>query len=1023
MERNKFNSKEECIAAIKTLKAIGAEPTPWMLEQFEENGVHYEKDGVASFWETLKSHYRYGEMPQEKIQCVENTVQKLMEDGPRAEEPGLLLGKIQCGKTDTFEDIIGLAFDKGIDVAIVITKGTRALVNQTIKRMEKDFRFFKKSDTIGQKAILIHDIMKIKRGGLAKADVDKYKTVIVCKKQAENLKHLINLFSEKNPFLKEKKVLVVDDEADFASRNYQNVSVMGQTDEEGNPIPQKRETKLARISEQIDEFRKIPTYCRYLQVTATPYCLYLQPGGKLNLDGNFVKPFKPRFTELVPIHNKYVGGKQYFELSKNPTSMYSCLFHQIEQKCLDVMKKENRVYLNRIRSSENIYGLTYAIMSYFMATAIRNIQVREAKDKYYPTSAVFHVQVGKKNHDWEHRLIERVVNDIKNAVVDENLSDKRVVRAFNIAYDDFCLSNKLGREYDEAGRLPGEDGFTHQLINVEMPSKEDIKDEIRSIFQQNGYSIKTVNSDNEMDELLDAETGELELETTANIFIGGNILDRGVTIKNMLCFFYGRDPRHFQQDTVLQHARMYGARSMEDMAVMRFHTTDSLHKIMERINELDNQLRDWFIKGKDTEEPNAVFVGFDKNIKPCAPQKILVSNAITLKSQKRILPIGFWTGSNTKISKIIKQIDELITSTPDYQHKDENGFFKIEKERVQEILKLVRMTYVYDADEKKFNNIDRQNDIQELLCALEYCTEKSNGEIYALHRLNRDMKRLRDNGGYIDAPDDGRTDTAPSRLKAIDAPVIMFIRENGNREINEMGDNVGWNNAPFYWPVLMTQQNIDPVMFAIDQKDRGLVTTMDISDIMEGINPDEMLNLTFHGDLEERFGSEGAEYDEENAPDPEVRAIKHTTAARYIFKDDKGDWLHNPSVPFDEEHDHGVYSKNNEKFPFVLKPYKYMLLRNGRDARADVMLLELAEQPDWNVYSDGYINENGDLEDRDTGEILVHGRDTLTDKNLNSSEFVDDTITQWFIEYPIKKVLKLRKFRIDWNKLFESDDE
>lgn len=45
-----------------------------------------------------------------------------MEDGPQAAEPGLLLGKIQHGKTDTFEDIIGLAFDRGIDIAIILTK-------------------------------------------------------------------------------------------------------------------------------------------------------------------------------------------------------------------------------------------------------------------------------------------------------------------------------------------------------------------------------------------------------------------------------------------------------------------------------------------------------------------------------------------------------------------------------------------------------------------------------------------------------------------------------------------------------------------------------------------------------------------------------------------------------------------------------------------------------------------------------------------------------------------------------------
>ena len=45
-----------------------------------------------------------------------------------------------------------------------------------------------------------------------------------------------------------------------------------------------------------------------------------------------------------------------------------------------------------------------------------------------------------------------------------------------------------------------------------------------------------------------------------NLFVGGNKLGRGVTIKNLLVSYYGRNPRKPQADTVLQHARMYGYR-------------------------------------------------------------------------------------------------------------------------------------------------------------------------------------------------------------------------------------------------------------------------------------------------------------------------------------------------------------------------------------------------------------------------------------------------------------------------------
>lgn len=1011
MEEKIFATLEECLAFMSAFELMNMPAPDWAIAQKEafiaaKNAQAVVKNSDTPIWDTLKANYPYGVIPEEKVQCVENTVNQLLEEGPHAEEPGLLLGKIQCGKTDTFEDIIGLSFDRGVDIAIVITKGTKALVNQTIKRMKKDYRFFKASDSLDQHTTInIYDIMDVWRN-LKQARVEGCKTVIVSKKNSVNLDHLIEMFETKSPFLKKKKVLIVDDEADFASRNYRTVRLEALKDENGNPLPQTTETEMAKIAQQIDDFRKIPEFCRYLQVTATPYCLYLQPQGELNLNGNTVKPFKPRFTSLVPIHDRYIGGKQYFVDSQDQKSMYSHLYHQIDQKCIDVLGHEDKRYLNSSVSSSNIYGMTYALVAYFMATAIRRIQVAAAENKDYKTSAIIHVEIDKKNHDWQSRVVNRLVDSIKSVIVDEDQSDQRIWNAIDVIYKDYEESNRKGRE---AG-----------LIDVELPSKEDVLDEIRNIFnpKKNNYTIQMVNSDEQMDTLLDEESGELMLDTAATIFIGGNILDRGVTIQNMLCFFYGRNPKGFQQDTVLQHARMYGARSKEDMAVMRLHTTDLIHKILVRMNDLDEQLRQWFIEGKDLEEPNAVFVGYDKNIRPCASQKIKASNALTLKPQHRILPVGFWTGTKTAINKTIEKIDAMIENCPGYANQDENGFFEMEKSTVMEIIRMIETTYVYD---EKYFNTDRKSDIKELLCALEYCTAKSGDKIYALHRTNRDMTRVRENGSYIDAPDDGRTDTKPSRVKAAEIPVIMFLRQNGSKKINDAGENIGWNNTPFYWPVLMTQENITPVMFALDQSRKGKTAVVDSSDFLDGIDPKDVLSLTYKGDLEEHFGSEGYEYDEENFP-VETRSLKDSTAGRYIIKDENGNWAINEEVPFDHENDHGLYSFNNGVFPFVLRPYKYMMLRNGRDARADAILLELMDQSKWEVEPLTDLDENGDLRDRDTDDILLHAGDKIIKKNLEENDYVDDTVAQWVIVYPIKKVLKLRKCTIDWDAVFGEDD-
>lgn len=1002
MDEIKFNTLNECEAALQMVKALGQPIPTWLQQQYEtfkavEKAKEVALDSETPIYDTLVANYPYGIMPDEKKKCIEDTVSQLLEEGERADEPGLLLGKIQCGKTDTFEDIIGLAFDKGIDVAIVFTKGTKPLAEQTIKRMKKDYRFFKASDDLSQKATInIYDIMDVWRK-LKQAKVERGKTVIVCKKQATNLSHLIDMFNVYCPFMKQKRVLVVDDEADFASRNYRSVRLEMLTDEDGNPIPQPRETEMAKISQQIDDFRKIPAFCRYLQVTATPYCLYLQPQGELNLNGNVVKPFKPRFTTLVPIHDRYIGGREYFELSKNPESMYSHLFHQVDQKCIDVLGHEDQRYLRNSVSSVNVYDLTMALVYYFMGTAVRRIQVRDTEHKNYVTSALIHVEIDTKKHEWQEKIISRLITDIASAIISNDRSDQRVWLAINTVYDDFTESNRKGR-------IEG-------LIDVELPPKEDILNEVGTILNPENkcYHVQVVNSDEKVSSLLNEETGELELDTDANIFIGGNILDRGITIKNMLCFFYGRNPKNFQQDTVLQHARMYGARSKEDMAVTRLHTTAMIHKILVRMNDLDNQLREWFLAGKDKLEPNAIFIGYDKNIKPCSPQKIKASNTLTLKSQIRILPIGFWTGSNTAIKKIVKEIDSRIVNSKNYANQDENGFFEMNKQEVLEILQLIESTYVYDS---KHCNMDRINDVKEMMCAVEYCADKSADKIYALHRTNRNMSRVRANGSWVDAPDDGHTDLTPSRNKAQNVPVIMFIRQNGekyNDPITEI--NIGWNNAAFYWPVLLTQKNLDPVMYALDQNKRSKVVVVDNSDILAGIDLNDVLKMTYSGDLVENFGKEGTDYScSKNFP-VETRTIRETTAAKYLSKNPDGTLAKNSSVKFDADNDHGVYSRNGNRFPFVLRPYKYMLLSNGRDSMADLMLLELMDMDKWKVYPEGELDEEGYLRDVVTEEILLRGEDHIMNKQMEKKKFRDATITQWVIYYPIKKVLRFKKNR------------
>jgi hypothetical protein len=76
--------------------------------------------------------------------------------------------------------------------------------------------------------------------------------------------------------------------------------------------------------------------------------------------------------------------------------------------------------------------------------------------------------------------------------------------------------------------------------------------------------------------LLD-ERDELKLRTMFNIFVRRNILDRGITIPNLIAFYCGRNPKTMQADTVLQHSRMYGKRGRRHLAVTRFYMSSEVY--------------------------------------------------------------------------------------------------------------------------------------------------------------------------------------------------------------------------------------------------------------------------------------------------------------------------------------------------------------------------------------------------------------------------------------------------------------
>jgi hypothetical protein len=694
----------------------------------------------------------------ELVAAVDDTVNRLTREDTSVRKPGILLGKVQSGKTRAFLGIIARAFDRGYGVAVILTKGTKSLARQTLSRVRDDF-----GDFIAADQVQVYDIMSLP--SLTPYELNQ-KLVLVVKKEDDNLRRLLTAFRDTYPQLRDKKVLVIDDEADLASVSF--------TKKEGV-------VQLGTISEQIDELRALAADSDFLQVTATPQSLYLQPENEQELaTGKFFKPKRPQFTVLLPTHASYVGGDYYFDQSSDPESPAYYFYREVPADEREALKSEDRrrLKIENVLSEVRAAVLRDAIIAFVVGAAVRRLQDRAARKVPRKYSFLFHTEQGRNSHDWQVRL----VSAIHDALVAEAREDTpRFNELMTRAVSDLSRSVKLA-------------GTT-------MPAWDEVKQEVVKALDDGQMMITKVNSDKDIDELLDAN-GQLKLRTPMNIFIGGQILDRGVTISNLIGFYYGRNPKSFQQDTVLQHSRMYGVRPMDDLAVTRFYAPLHVYQVMRKIHLFDAALREAFESGAHDRGVYFIRKDAQNRLVPCSPNKLLLSNVSSIRPGRRMLPVGFQTVAKTPGAKALAALDTLINEQPG---EDIATPVLVSVESALKMLELAYENLVFD---EAFDDERRAH-----VAALDHLSRSSlneslRGKVWLFGARERKIVRYREEGRFSNAPDTKQqSDLASS--KAVDIPALMMLRQEGREE-------QGWRGLPFWWPVIMTPKNAVTSIFTVD---------------------------------------------------------------------------------------------------------------------------------------------------------------------------------------------------------------
>ncbi|MEY8763877.1 MULTISPECIES: Z1 domain-containing protein [Clostridium] len=707
---------------------------------------------------------------EELKKCIEDTCKYCIDDTwldsqEKINKPIMMLGKIQSGKTRAFIGVISLAFDNSFDMVFILTKNSRALIQQTISRMKKEFKSF-----IDEYEVVVTDIMK------ANTRISGYqleqKNIIVAKKEKNNIDRLIE-FINNYSINENKKCLIIDDEADTTGIGY-------------NKIKGVDKFTLRTVSSKVNEMRGTLDGCVFIEVTATPYALYLQPDFD---ETSPLQPIKPLKTVLVPHGKGYIGGEYYFIDSRDETHPASLLFEPISQDEGDIVSdqkrkgKKSKIEDRRTFKEEEILIREDKLTVFkkgivnFIIGAIVLRKLYKKKDHY---AYVIHTATQKNSHVNLQNVAEIFIQQIKNR-----------------SKDVLTIIEKLVREsFKDISSSVTAYGYT-------MPDYSFIRNEFYSYIDRGYYSINVVNADQDVDILLNEETGELNLTTPCSIFVGGQVLDRGVTIPNMIGFYYGRNPKTMQQDTVLQHSRMFGYRKAL-LPVTRFYTTSRIHSNMEKITEIDSVLREDIKEGKQGNGVYFITKKYQDNvygvggIRPCSPAKIRISDIILLESQKRILPIGFTpkiktisVGCNNTMKKYLK----------DFNISEKSDGVMVSIKNAEKLINIAYSAIDKDVDDSRFIPED------EFLMILRYMADNSKN-IPVIVRTKRTLSKYKKHGGIktlSDSPDTPAPLDIAKEL-AINVPVLMLIQETENAE--------GWGHRPFWWPVIVAPENIAKTIYA-----------------------------------------------------------------------------------------------------------------------------------------------------------------------------------------------------------------
>jgi hypothetical protein len=559
------------------------ENLPWLNEK--RSSIDFTNGFWGSYRQYLEEEKNFAPEVVNKLDRLTDSILDNLFDPTQkviVNKKGLVVGQVQSGKTANYTGLICKAADAGFGLIVVMAGIHNNLRSQTQLRVDESFLGFDTQHTraFNQQSIKIgvgkpgfgktnvaHSLTSsLEKGDFTQGAANalglnfdtKEPIIAVIKKNPNVLRRIYQWLSaqadedtELGRVIRNKALLLIDDEADNASINISN-------------DPERQSSINGWITQMLNLFGKNA----YVGYTATPFANIFIPLDDQNL-------FPRNFIKNIPAPSNYIGPEKVFGFSPLEEDEASDLVLPIVNRISDY----GDFVPNKHKKDDQLptflpESLKRAIRCFIITCAIRRLRGQTMLHN----SMLVHVSRFMR---WQDHIAELVENQFiyYRRGIDQN--DPVILKELKLTF-----------EQDENG-YKSYVSVSKQILNTNLKDLDSqievhLWDEVLQHLNDAASRIEVKSIHGGSGEALDYFDHKNGLSVIA---VGGNKLSRGLTLEGLSVSYYLRASKMY--DTLMQMGRWFGYRGGY-VDLCRLFTSRELNEWFCHITLASEELREEF---------------------------------------------------------------------------------------------------------------------------------------------------------------------------------------------------------------------------------------------------------------------------------------------------------------------------------------------------------------------------------------------------------------------------------------------